>query len=42
MPSLTAMVENSLGVAPASLTPSLAFVANSGRWILQGVASFPV
>ena len=41
MPSLTAIVENILGVAPPSLTPFFACSAKPGRCMLHGVDSFP-
>ncbi len=40
MPSLTAMVTNSMGNAPASRTPTLARLARRSSGRLQGVTSF--
>ena len=40
MPSVTVMVQNSRGVAPAALTPSLTAWAWRIRAVLQGAASF--
>jgi hypothetical protein len=40
MPSVTVMVQNSRGVAPAFLTPSLTACAWRIRAVLQGAASF--
>ncbi len=40
IPSDTAMVPNSIGTAPACLTPSLAALASPFRCRLQGVTSF--
>jgi hypothetical protein len=40
MPSVTVMVQNSLGVAPAALTPSLTAWAWRIRAVLQGAAWF--
>ena len=42
IPSLTAIVLNSRGVAPPSVTPCFAFCARDGRCMLHGVASLPV
>ena len=39
MPSLTVMVPNSKGVAPAERMPSRAAWASLPRWMLQGVTS---
>jgi hypothetical protein len=40
MPSLTAMVVNSIGKAPAALTPSFARLARRSSGRLHGVTSF--
>ena len=40
MPSLTAMVVNSIGKPPAARTPSLARLASRSSGMLQGVTSF--
>ena len=40
MPSLTAIVVNSIGKAPASRTPSLDRLARRASGMLQGVTSF--
>src|SRR3954452_5821091 len=40
MPSLTAIVTNSIGYPPAARTPSLASLASRSRVMLQGVTSF--
>ena len=40
MPSVTVMVQNSRGVPPAALTPTLAAWAWRIRAVLQGAASF--
>ncbi len=40
MPSLTAMVVNSIGKPPAARTPTLARLASRPRGMLQGVTSF--
>jgi hypothetical protein len=42
MPSETAMVLNSIGVPPASRTPSLTFSARARRCMLHGVTSVHV
>src|SRR3546814_4206743 len=40
IPSLTAMVMNSIGNPPASRTPSFDFLASRSSGMLQGVTSF--
>ena len=40
MPSLTAMVQNSIGKAPAARTPSFARLARRSSGMLHGVTSF--
>ena len=40
IPSVTVMVQNSRGVAPASLTPALTACAWRIKAVLQGAASF--
>ena len=42
MPSLMAIVLNSIGVPPALRTPSLTFSASRRRWKLQGIVSVQV
>src|SRR5213593_957840 len=38
--SLTAIVQNSIGVPDAARTPSLTLEASRFKWMLQGVTSF--
>ena len=42
MPSEMAMVLSSIGVPPASRTPSLTAAARARRWKLQGMVSIQV